>query len=189
MDDTEYSDVADAVNRSELSHCVTTAGVKVSNPLYQLRSQFRAWVILSARISSLIHCVMVIIANCSKPQMVRVYARWIVSARTVVTNTEPFWDFPFEQLPRIAMRRDDSPVYRQSAVSKLHFASLPQPASRCFFDMVKKTNSWIKEAGSRAVMVFHCFNENLCSVMGFSADVASNCHSGAIQKTDSRCNN
>ncbi len=189
MNDSEHNDVADPIHGSELSHCVSASRIKAANFPNGLFGKLSVRMVDSMPPCPFIHRIMVIVPDGSKPEVVRIHTTRVVSTGAVVTNAEPFWDFSFKQLPRIAMRRDDPPVYRQSAVSKLHFASLPQPASRGFFDMVKKTNPWIKEAGSRAVMVFHGLHENLCSVVRLAADVACNRHAVFWARTSIVCNN
>lgn len=70
-----------------------------------------------------------IISMCSKKEMCWIYARWIISTRTIVKHAESFGDWSFYQLPRNTVRVCGNIFYGKFAITKFIASTRKQPAS------------------------------------------------------------
>lgn len=70
-----------------------------------------------------------VLAQCSKPQMRRVYAQWIILTRAVVAHAKAFWNRSFVVLPRVSVRQFGFSVWPEPSISLIVGGTYPNPTS------------------------------------------------------------
>lgn len=110
---------------------------KLKNFLYLIFSKL-AFPVLRAKATSpatFIHHVVNIFFLCSKPKMINVYTRSII---TSMKHIKTFGYFSFKHYPYSAMCSNSSSVERKCPISKMILRSGPFPTIFCFINFLHK---------------------------------------------------
>jgi hypothetical protein len=120
----------------------------------------------STSVSSLFAFVLHVVGVCSKPQVGRIHAAWVVAIGTIVKNTHSVGNRSEVENPTQSMGKNHSPIgFEDHAVSKRIPEACPQPTGFGELDFGKET-LWRRFGKSLRSEVFRCNSELLNVIHG-----------------------